>query len=300
MKKSKFKTNEGRAWLEQWNQRVLEQFNLPYQAKKVATSFGETHIWAHAHEDKEKPALLFLPGFRTCGLFWDFNQTLKPFYKNYRIYLVDVIGQASLSGGETPPIKTDGYGHWLKEILDALELDKVVACGASFGGQLMVKLATVAPERVQCLVGFNPVGIQYISMGMRAMWYNALHMLFPTQKNIDLYMEKMVLDPRLNLNKEAQALLMEYQYYVIPNFKFGCNYPYKFANQELEKIETPVYLILCKDDQLITQEKTAARAQELLPNFRKAFFLSQIGHGIEVAPQAYTHLQTILETEGYR
>lgn len=295
MKQSKFKTQEGLNWLRGWNQRVLSDNDLSYQAQIINTSFGETHVWTKNHQATEKPALLFLPGFRTCGLYWDLNQTLAKFYDDYRIYLVDVIGQPSLSAGETPAVKGDGYGLWLKEVLDGLNLDKVTVAGASFGGQLMIKLATVAPERVNCLIGFNPVGIQYISLGPRAMWYNALHMLFPSDKNIDLYLKKMVVDPALNMHPSCEALLKEYQYYVIRNFKFGCDYPYKFSDQELQKIKAPVYLILCKDDRLIDQGKTAERAKKVFSNFQKTFFLSKVGHGIEIASEAYDCLAEILD-----
>ncbi|BDS12866.1 alpha/beta fold hydrolase [Aureispira anguillae] len=297
MKASKFKTKEGQDWLADWNQRLMKHNQLDYQAQVIETVYGKTHVWTKSHEDSSKPALLFLPGFRTCGLFWDLNQTLAPFYKDYRIYLVDVIGQPSLSSGKTPAVKGDGYGNWLKEVIDGLKLEKVIVAGASFGGQLMLKLAKAAPERVSCLIGFNPVGIQYISLGPRAMWYNALHMLFPSNKNIDLYLEKMVLDPALKLKEGCREFLSEYQYYVIQNFKFGCDYPYKFSDKELSDVKTPVYLILCEDDHLVDAKKTVARAKKILPNFKKAFFWSKIGHGIEVAPQAYESFAAILEAQ---
>lgn len=294
-KYSKFKTTEGVAWLKDWHKRIMEYAILDYQAVEIDTGYGKTHVWAKNHEQQDKPALVFLPGFRTSGIYWDLNKTLLPFYDKYRIYLVDIIGQPSLSSGQTPPVKSDGYGHWLVEILDYLNLDKVLVSGASFGGQLMVKLALVAPKRVLGLVGFNPVGIQYINMGLRSMWYNILHMLFPSAKNIRLYIEKMVLDPALKIDPKAHELLLEYQQYVVKHFKFGCDYPYKFSDAELQKIEVPFYLIQCKNDNLISAIKTAKRAEEQIPNFKRAVQLTNIGHGIEVAQEPYVEFARILD-----
>lgn len=297
MKTSKFKTADGAQWLVNWHQKVMDACQLDYESINTQTSYGTTHVWAKNHQEKNKPALLFLPGFRTCGIFWDLNNTLTPFYQDYRIYLVDVIGQPSLSAGKTPPVKGEGYGQWLVEVLDELGLDQVLVSGASFGGQLMVKLALAAPERVKAMVGFNPVGVQFISMGLRSMWYNLVTMIAPSPKNVQLYLDKMVLDPAFKLEKVPQQLLLEYQTYVVPNFKFGCDYPYKYSDAELSAVQVPAYFILCEHDRLIHQEKTAQRAKKVLPQFKSATFLSHIGHGIELAPQAFKVLKEIAQKE---
>lgn len=294
---SQFKTEKGRQWLEDWHQRVIKHSQLDYESIYVDTQYGKTHVWAKNHEDKSKPALLFLPGYRTCSIYWDFNNTLAPFYKDYRIYLLDVVGQPSLSAGLSPDVKGDGYGYWIKEVLDELGLDKVVVSGASFGAQLIFKLAKIAPERIACAIGFNPVGIQFISFTPRAMWYNLLHVLFPTNKNIDLYMRKMALGSALEMDKEHHELMMEYQYYTIRNFKLGADYPYRYSDQELKALKAPFYLILCEDDRLIQQKKTAKRAKAVLPNLKEVVFLSKIGHGIEIASAAFEVFARILEEQ---
>jgi pimeloyl-ACP methyl ester carboxylesterase len=63
----------------------------------------------------------------------------------------------------------------------------------------------------------------------------------------------------------------------------------------LKKIKTPAYYILCDDDSLIQQRKTAERAKALLPNFKRATFFKGIGHAIEVAPAAYVEFAKILK-----
>jgi hypothetical protein len=110
-------------------------------------------------------------------------------------------------------------------------------------------------------------------------------------------MRKMVLDPALNINPDSHRLLLEYQCYTIRNFKFHCDYPYKLSDEELKNIETPLYLILCENDNLIQQKKTVERAKKIIPGFRQHSMLSAIGHGIEMSKAAYVEFEKFLNIE---
>ena len=295
MKKSEFKKPNGLEWMKAWNHKVLETCGLRYSSLLVNTKYGKTHIWAKNHEDMEKPALVFLPGFRTCGLFWDLNNTLKPFYEDYRIYLIDIIGQAGLSDLKSPALKGNDFGYWLAEILDQLGLEKIVLLGASFGSFIMHKLAAVAQEKVALSVSFNPVGLQNINLGPRFIWYHALHLLFPSRKNIRKYLDEMVLSKDYTLQPGRRELIIEFQEYVVNGFRFGGDYPYKLSSQELKSFKVPAYYLLCKNDRLIDQLRTKERAIAILPNFKGARFFSGIGHGIEVSPEVHAELAVILK-----
>jgi pimeloyl-ACP methyl ester carboxylesterase len=103
-------------------------------------------------------------------MFWDLNDNLKPLKKDFRIYLVDVVGQPGLSSGNSPDVKTDEFGLWICEVLDGLKLEKVNIAGASFGGLLGMKLANVAPERITNMVLLNPIGFGYITLAPESLF----------------------------------------------------------------------------------------------------------------------------------
>lgn len=283
---SKFKTKDGDSWLETWNRDVLNDCGLSYRSESVQTSYGSTWVYHKNHHEKEKTPLVFLPGFRTCGLFWDLNHSLEELYDEYRIYLIDVIGQPSLSDRCSPPIKTNQYALWLEEVFDALGIEKFVVSGASFGGLLTLKVSNHMPDRVLAACYFNPAGFQFINVDMVSMYRTLKPVLFPSVENVSTFLFQFVVEPELPLSELARKHLLGYQHYVIKNFKFGSDYPYKVKNNEIENVEVPSYFFLCRDDKLINQQNTDARARSLMPGFRETFFFSKIGHGIEVSKEA--------------
>ena len=69
-----------------------------------------------------------------------------------RIFLVETNGLPNLSDGETPDIKSLGYGIWASEVLEKLKIEKAFIAGASFGGLICMKLAIVKPEVIKSVL----------------------------------------------------------------------------------------------------------------------------------------------------
>ena len=72
----------------------------------------------------------------------------------------------------------------------------------------------------------------------------------------------------------------------------------QIIDEELKSIQTPLYLILCENDNLIQQKKTLERAEEMIPGFKGHVMLSDIGHGIEMSEAAYVEFERLFNTEG--
>ncbi len=102
----------GPAFLHDWNQRVMQANGASYTAHPVETRFGKTHVWAHTPPGPVRDTLVFLPGARTCGLFWDLEHVLAPLKADYQIWIPDVNGQPGLSAGNCPAITGNDYGLW--------------------------------------------------------------------------------------------------------------------------------------------------------------------------------------------
>src|SRR5829696_3381803 len=156
IRQSKYKNENSRRWLETWLRDVLRTNNLDYQRFDIETSLGKTSILSKNHDRKDLEPVIFLPGGRTCGIFWDINNNLAPLYDDFRIYLVDVNGQPGLSDGNAPLLDSDGYGGWLGELVGGLDLRAANFVGASFGGSLIMKLAEVESSLIKRAVMCNP------------------------------------------------------------------------------------------------------------------------------------------------
>lgn len=294
MKLSKFKTAEARQSVENWVDYFAGKSALNYQKLDVATRFGNTQLLAANHEKRELKPLLFIPGARTCGIFWDANNHLQMLGDEYRIYLLDVVGQPSLSDGNCPRLASDEYGEWLDEVCAKINFDKGCFVGASFGGLLIFKLAAVAPERIEKAVLMNPVGLSYISLAPRTLFYTLLPVYFPTRKNVETFMRKIVFSPSEKPDGETWKLLADYIEISVRDFEFAGDYPTKLTDEEIVKLQAETHLIVGAADALIPQTKTVERARKLLPNLKSVEILREIGHGIEISAKAIEKLKAIL------
>jgi hypothetical protein len=93
---SSYKSPADRRFVRVWIEKVQALNNSFYKKLAVQTSFGETSVLTLNHDRPDLDPLVILPGARTFGMYWDLNDNLKPLKDNYRLYLVDVIGQPGL------------------------------------------------------------------------------------------------------------------------------------------------------------------------------------------------------------
>ena len=294
MRFSKYKTIEARRAVESWVDYFAEKSALEYEKLNIATAFGNTRILAVNHEKRYLKPLLFIPGARTCGIFWDINNHLQVLGNEYRIYLLDVVGQASLSDGNCPRLASDDYGNWLNEVCWAINFEKGSVIGCSFGGLLIFKLAAIAPERIEKAVLMNPVGLSYISLSPWTLYNTLKPVYFPTRSNVETFMGRIVFSPTEKPNGELWKRVADYIEISVRDFEFGGDYPTKLTDEEIVKLKAETHLIVGKSDALIPQHKTIKRAKELLPNLKSIEVLPEIGHGIELSATAIEKLQTIL------
>jgi pimeloyl-ACP methyl ester carboxylesterase len=294
MKISKFKTDAARKFTEDWIDSFASESALRYEKLDVDTSFGRTRLLAAGHEKKHLKPLLFVPGARTCGIFWDANNHLHLLGDKYRIYLLDVIGQPSLSDGNCPKVKDESYGVWLDEVCEKINFEKGVFIGASFGGLLIFKLAAVAPERIEKAVLMNPVGLSYISLRPRSLYYTLAPVFFPNRKNVERFLDKIIFTETETPDADKLKRIADYIETSVKDFEFGGEYPYKLGDDEVVKLRAETHLLVGDKDGLIPYLNTVRRAKELLPNLKSVEVFPEIGHGIELSTKPILKLAEIL------
>jgi pimeloyl-ACP methyl ester carboxylesterase len=291
---SKYKNENSRKWLETWLKDVLRTNNLDYERLEIETFLGKTGVLAKNHEREDLEAVIFLPGGRTCGIFWDINNNLAPLYEDFRLYLIDVNGQPGLSDGNAPLIDSDGYGRWLQELLAGLGLKEANFVGASFGGSLIMKLGELDGSPIKRAVMCNPAGFVNISIKPRNLYYLLMPLIFPSKKTVSNFLDNIAFHEDFAFEPKKREQLAEFILYTNMYFQMGVENPRPFADETLKKLDAPSYLILDRDDIFIPQQKTLDRAAKLLPNLVETIWLEKHGHGIELAGEIGFELKRIL------
>ncbi|MDW3647124.1 MAG: alpha/beta hydrolase [Bacteroidia bacterium] len=296
-RKSFFKNPEKDfTYLKNWGKQLEEINGYTYHSLKLISSLGETHIWTHNLERQDLPTLILFPGARTTVLFWDLDNKLKTLRDAFRLILVETNGLPNFSKGNSPNIKSLDYGKWGKEILDQLELDKVFLAGASFGGEVAMKIGIVAPERIQSIFLFNSAGLSPFSLGWTNLYYNLLPVFKTSRKNVQLFLEKLVFQaPEHVLSEKAMKLVIDYEVFAIKQYKDKTQKPY-FMGKELQEVKPDTYVFEGDADLLFPYNNSLKNARKYLPNLKGTEVFTGVGHGIETYGPAIQKMEEIIRT----
>lgn len=295
MKVSKYKTGAAKEFVESWIDETIGKSDLNYEKLDVETSFGRTRVLAANHSDKSLKTLVYVPGARTCGAFLELSNNIRNLGDRYRIYLLDVVGQIGLSEGNCPSLKDASYGKWLAEVCDRLEAEKAVFAGASFGGEIILKLASVACERIEKAVLMNPIGFSNVSFSPVSLYRTLLPVLFPSRRSVESFMNAIVFAPDDGIGAETKTRVTDFVENAVKNFQFAGEYPSRLGDGEIENLKAETHLIVGERDGLIPFRNTIKRAEKLLPDLRSVKIFPEQAHGIEGSSEAVLHLCDVLK-----
>ena len=277
-----------------WISRVSEQSGTSYDRIIVKTALGETVVWGINTDRFDLKPIVIFPGFRTCSLFWDLDNALKPLKKDFRIFLVDTNGQPNLSDGNTPDIKSNDYGAWAADVLKKLAIGKAIIAGASFGALVCLKLCIVAPRLVEKVILLNPGCLQPFSLFWRNLYYNFLPLLSPTAKNVEKFLDNAVFYKDLHVvSQAAKKLIIEYELFAITQYRDKTQKPYPMKGNELEDVISDVYLLVGDKDMLFPYKRSVKTARKYIRTLRGICVLADTGHGIETTRRAMEIVATI-------
>ena len=153
--KSIYKSAEGERAVRERYIKFLQYWPVPNQQLRVPTREGETFVVACGSQ--EAPALVLLHGASGNAAMW--MADVAVWSRDFRVYAVDVIGDAGLSAPSRPPLHSDAHALWLDDVLNGLQVERASFTGISNGGWLAIDYATRRPERVESLVVLCPGGV---------------------------------------------------------------------------------------------------------------------------------------------
>lgn len=286
-RKSHFKAQDADSnRFREWVAKLEKANGRKYTQHSVETSLGTTCVWGLNSNDENLETIVIFPGARTTALIWDLDKGLDNLNHKMRIFLVETNGLPNLSSGNTPDIKSLGYGHWASEVFEGLKIESAFIAGASFGGLICMKLGIVAPKKVKSAFLLNPGCLQPFSMKFRNLYLNLLPIIRPTEKNVRKFLDNAVLSPpNHSLSSQAESMLIEYQILALTRYKDNTQKPY-YMNAQLNDVAVDTYLLLGDNDLLFPYQKSIENAKKHLKQLKHVEVFSDVGHGIETYNKA--------------
>jgi pimeloyl-ACP methyl ester carboxylesterase len=194
-----------------------------------------------------------------------------------------------------PPLKDGSYGGWLDEVCRRLGIERGVFVGASFGGQIIMKYAGIAPNMIGKIVLMNPIGFSRISYAPLNLYRALAPVLFPSRKRVEAFLSQIVFTARDGISAETKILVADFVENAVKGFQFAGEYPSRMSNAEIRAVSSETHLILGEEDGLIPHRRTAERARKILPNLGSIKIMPEQGHGIEVSGKAIMVLEEVLQ-----
>lgn len=281
-----FKSDAGRQALFDFYDSVLAQWPVDYEIRTVQTPFGSTHVIVSG--DPARPPMILLHGASSNAATWAGD--VATYAAHYRVYAVDLIGDAGKSAPTRPPYTGSAFADWLDAVRRGLGLDTVALVGLSLGGWVALKYAITYPAHVAALVLLAPGGItphrdgfflRMLPLFLLGKWgqRRAVQMLFA-----DVPLPEGVV--------EGTTLI--WRHFIPRRDKLPL-----FSDDELATLTMPVLMLIGEKDGLFDAAATAARLHQCIPQVQ-THINPGVGHAIvQTAPRVVQFLLALQQPEGH-
>jgi pimeloyl-ACP methyl ester carboxylesterase len=267
--KSVFKSAEGERAVRERYLAILKYWPVPNRQFRVPTREGETFVIACGGESA--PPLLLLHGSVANSAMW--MGDVAAWASHFRVYAVDMIGDAGLSAPSRPALASEAHALWLDDVMQALSLARASMIGASLGGWLGLDYATRRPERVERLVVMCPAGVgrQKIGIVFKTI---ALRMLGASgrRKARELVLGRAPRNP-----SPALQYFMKFMSLIQENFRIRMLKLPIFSDEALRRLTMPVLAIVGGKDVLFDSAETKRRLERNVPQ-AEIRYLPEAGH----------------------
>jgi len=264
-----YKSEEGARAVRERYLQFLERWPSPSQHLRIPTCQGETFVVACG--PPEAPPLVLLHGGAGNSAMW--LGDIAVWAADFRIYAVDVIGEPGFSAPSRPPLKSDAYVLWLRDVMQGLSLARASMIGVSLGGWLALRYATRRPGDVDRLAVICPGGIgrQRIGIALQAIPLR-LFGRWGAAKARELVLGRLP----FTLSPAARAF-MQFVSLIHENFRPRLVKMPVFSDHELRRLNMPVMVIVGGKDVLLDSAETQRRVQAYVAGAEVRLY-PELGH----------------------
>ena len=277
-----FRSDKEAEQVEAHYRRVLDQWPVPKSEFHVPTRQGSTFVVACGKEDA--PPVVLLHGAQANSAAWIPDVAL--WSSRFRLFAVDMIGEAGLSARVRPDLAGDAHALWLDDVFKGLGIQFASVVGTSLGGWLAIDYASKRPSAVQALALICPAGIGRQKNFL--LHVAPLLLLGPWGK---CKIREMVFGPapkELPAEMRQMAELMETVGRVIKPRVVKIP---QLTDEQLRQLEMPILTIIGGRDVLLDSQDTRARLEQSAPHAEICF----IEDGYHFLPDQSSRIMEFLE-----
>ncbi len=225
-----YKTPEGERAVMARYEEALAVWPIPHDERIIPTAWGDTFVLACGNP--AYPPLILLHGAGTNSAIWIGD--VAEYTRCYRVYAVDLLGEAGKSAPNRPAWDSPAYADWLGAVLDALGVQRASFVGISQGSWTAIKFAVAQPERVEKLALLCPGGIvrDKMSFVFKAILYSVAG-----KRGMRSMMRLLYADQPVPDGVEAIMALIS------KNFKSRIGVLPIFTDEELRRLAMPVLVM---------------------------------------------------------
>jgi len=261
-----YKSATGQAAVHTDYDNLLRQLPPTIEQHYVPTSQGQTFVLAAGKPDA--PPIVFFHGSLSNAITWAGD--LSRLAGNYRLYAVDMIGEAGKSAAARPKLASDAYGQWLQELFQQLGVSQPILVGLSLGGWLALDYVTRFPTAVKALILISPGGV---GRNRNILWWVLPHLLLGPWGAKRLY--RKILGP---LGHEVGGTELErFLQLIAANVKPRTELLPIVSDQQLALITCPVLLLIGGQDVMLYPEEIRQRLKQKLHAYEEVY-LANAGH----------------------
>lgn len=270
-------TSHGKAAMMDWYARCLARLPFACDSLALRTRHGETH--ALACGQLGAPPVVLLHGTEGTALSW--RRQMEALRERFRVFSVDVVGANGRSTAARLPWNGRGYGEWLADVLDSLELESAAFAGISNGSWHIFQLALHAPSRVTRAVLLSANGLVPVRMPFRLARFEAVRRVqrrvigpLVTRGLLRRAVGRTSSDGAAPDEDEVESLYLLTRHY---RFRYP---PGPLTDEELRALHAPTLLLMGERDPFYAVDAAVTRASRTLPNLQSVEVLPGAGHGL--------------------
>ena len=247
-----YRSAEAAATVEAQYRRVLEQWPVPKTELHLPTRQGPTFVLACGPDSA--PPVVLLHGSQANSAAWMLDVAL--WSTTFRLFAVDMIGEAGFSARVRPELAGDAHSLWLDDVFEGLGLARAAIVGTSLGGWLALDYASRRPAAVRALALICPAGIgRQKNFLLKAL---PLLLMGPWGKR---KMRELVFGPAPEVLPESVQPLAELMEDVGQAIKPRVVRIPQLTDTQLRSLDMPILTIIGGRDVLIDSRNTRERLQ---------------------------------------
>ena len=264
-----YKSPEGEQAIKDRYRQFLKYWPVANQHLRISTREGETFVIASG--PAAAPPLILLHGTAFNSIMW--MGDIAVWSQHFRVYAVDIIGDAGLSAPSRPSYASDAHALWLDDVLQGLGVEKASFVGISLGGWLSLDYAIRRPERVTSAVVIAPGGLASKNV---LPWVLPLLLLGNWGRK---KIAEKISGPASANPSPAEKSVSEFMAIVFKNMTQRRKSLPDFSDEALKRLTMPLLAILAGKDVFVDFQRATTRLETNAPH-AKIQFLSDSHHSI--------------------